>query len=163
MADEKDVLNEELESQDTSAMYLEQIKNLKANSVSKEAYDKILNENRNLLQTIVEGNSQPVSAETNVTKRPIKEIREDLFKGQNNNLQFIEKSLELRDRIMESGGVDPFLPVGHNIVPTDEDIAAANRVAQVFSECVEYAQGDSEVFTNELQRRTIDTGIRRRK
>ena len=42
------------------------------------------------------------------------------------------------------------------------DYEAAERVATVVRECIEYAKGDSAVFTNELQRRTVDTAIPRR-
>lgn len=61
---------------------------------------------------------------------------------------------------MAEGKPDPFLPVGNQIAPTDDDIAAAERVAKVLQECVDYADGDSAVFTNELQRRTIDIKVR---
>lgn len=40
---------------DTNKMYLEQIENLKKNTVSKDDYQKLLNDNRNLLDTIVNG------------------------------------------------------------------------------------------------------------
>lgn len=147
---------------DTSNMYLEQIKNLKATTVSKEEYDKILNENRNLLQTIVEGNSQQSTSVDNKPQVNLNDLRKDLFQGHNNNIEYVTKALALRQGIIDQGGIDPFLPIGHNIVPSEEDIASANRVAKVFSECVEYAQGDNESFTNELQRRTIDSGFIRR-
>ena len=55
------------------------------------------------------------------------------------------------------------MPVGKRITPTDEDISAANRVATVLQECVDYAQGDSQAFTNELQRRTIDTAPKKKR
>ena len=61
---------------------------------------------------------------------------------------------------MAEGNPDPFLPVGKQILPTDEDVAAANRVADVLKECVDYAEGDSAVFTNELQRRLVDIKVR---
>lgn len=78
----------------------------------------------------------------------------------NSNLQYIERTLALREALIAEGKPDPFLPVGSQIMPTEEDIAAANRVATVLKECVEYAQGDSSVFTNELQRRLVDVKIR---
>ena len=62
---------------------------------------------------------------------------------------------------MARGETDPFLPVGKRIVPEQSDIEAANRVAEHLRECIEIANGDSAVFTNELQRRMIDTLPRR--
>ena len=49
------------------------------------------------------------------------------------------------------------------IVPTTEDIECANRVAEVVKECIEYADGDSQLFTNELNRRTVDVALPRTK
>lgn len=62
--------------------------------------------------------------------------------------------------MISEGKPDPFLPVGKQILPTDEDIACAEKVASVLKECVNYAEGDSAVFTNELQRRLVDVKIR---
>ena len=36
---------------------------------------------------------------------------------------------------------------------TDDDFAKAEKVAAVLQECVDYADGDSNVFTDELKRR----------
>ena len=68
--------------------------------------------------------------------------------------------MELRKQLIAKGEPDPFLPVGQQIQPTDFDIQTADKVASVLQECVDYADGDSEVFTNELMRRTIDVKIR---
>ena len=43
---------------------------------------------------------------------------------------------------------------------SEEKIATANKVADVLQQCVDYAEGDSAVFTNELQRRIVDVKIR---
>ena len=53
-------------------------------------------------------------------------------------------------------GLQYVLPVGHDVVPTDQDVEAANRVAEGIAQCIKYAQGDPVVFTNELQRITVD-------
>ena len=45
-------------------------------------------------------------------------------------------------------------------MPTDDDIKTAEKVANVLQECVDYAEGDSAVFTNELQRRLVDVKVR---
>ena len=135
--------------------YIEAIKKLKENSVSKEDYEKVLDENRKLLQSLINGET----IEQENEKPDIAALRQELF-GEEcdlNNLAYVQKALELRDAIMEDGGMDPFLPYGKKIIPTEEDIDTANRVAQILQECIEYADGDSQVFTNELQRRMIDS------
>lgn len=144
-----------------NAAYLEAIKELKQNSVRKEDYLKLKEENRNLLNSLVNGETIN-NPDAEKKAMSIDELRNELFNKEHSNLETVELALELRKSLMESGQTDPFLPYGEKIVPTDEDIAAANRVATVFQECVDYANGDSDVFTNELMRRTVDTAPRRR-
>ena len=73
------------------------------------------------------------------------------------NLDYWTKTLQLRKAIMDEGGRDPFLPYGQKIAPTAEDIEKANNVAAGIQELIEYADGDSSIFTNEFQRRVVDT------
>ena len=51
------------------------------------------------------------------------------------------------------GEIDPYLPVGPNYQPTAEDYLEADKVAKVFQECVETANGDSNAFTLLMQQR----------
>ena len=67
------------------------------------------------------------------------------------NLEFWQKTLALREAVMEQGDPDPFLPVGTKISPTDDDVVKAENVAKVVQECIEEADGNSEVFTAILQ------------
>lgn len=140
--------------------YIAAIQELKQNSVEREKYNQLKAENKKLLDAIVNGQEIDVSKQEN--KRSIEEIRNELFNGEKDlsNLEFIQNALELRSALIEKGEPDPFLPVGNQITPTDADIAAAERVATVLQECVDYAEGDSAVFTNELQRRMVDVRIR---
>ena len=156
---ENEILNQE--TIDTAEDYISVINDMKRNTVSKESYQKLKDENKKLLQSLVNGEQTQVEVE----KPDINKLRKELFDEDSNisNVNFISKALELRTALIENGEPDPFLPVGKRITPTDEDISAANRVATVLQECVDYAQGDSQAFTNELQRRTIDTAPTRRR
>ena len=91
-------------------------------------------------------------------------MRNELFNSPRelNNLEYITKAMELREALMENGEPDPFLPVGKQISPTRDDLEGAEKVAQVYKECIDYAEGDSEVFTNELMRRTRDVKLPRK-
>ena len=134
--------------------YIEAIKEMKANSVDKAAYLKLKEENKQLLNSLVNGQTieqAPVKEEVN-----IEELRNKMFsnnKKDMTNLEFVTDALKLRDALIEKGELDPFVPVGNKIKPTDEDFAKAQKVAQVLQECVDYADGDSNVFTDELKRR----------
>lgn len=148
--------------QDTNN-YIEAIKEMKANSVSKEAYNKLKEENKQLLDSLING--KQVNITQPKEKVNVQELRNKLADVDNplSNLEYCKAALELRNAVIEEGGKDPFLPWGHNISPTDEDVIKANRVADVLEQCIDYADGDSELFTNELQRRTIDAMPLRRK
>ena len=151
--------------EDNTQDYLAAIKELKENSVNRSEYDRLRAENKKLIDAVVNG--QPGQEEQVVvkhSKEQIDDLRNDLFNSPRelNNLEFITKTMELREALMENGEPDPFLPVGKQISPTRDDIEGAEKVAQVYKECIEYAEGDSEVFTNELMRRTRDVKLPRK-
>lgn len=140
---------EEIEEPD----YIGMIQDLKANTVPKEAYKKVVEENSRLMDTLINGGTieapEPVD---------IKQLRDSLFgNGQGmSNLEYCSKALKLREAIMAEGKPDPLAPQGKLITASDEDLAAAQKVADALQHCVEVADGDNLVFTNELQRIMID-------
>ena len=137
--------------------YISAIKEMKANSVDKAAYDKLKEENKQLLDALINGGQ--VTQE--ITKEPVNidSLRKKLFSGEAelSNLDYMKTALELREALLDQGSPDPFLPYGQNIAPTDEDIRTADRVAEAIKSCIDYADGDSEIFTSELQRIMVDT------
>ena len=155
-------MNEELtnvsgeEMSGADADYLAAIQELKNNSVSKELYQKLKTENKKLLDTLVAGGS--IESPVQKPKADIDALRKKLYNKdvQLSNLEYVEASLELREALLEAGEPDPFLPIGSRISPTPEETLQAENAAQVYRECIEYAEGNSEVFTNELMRRTVD-------
>lgn len=151
--------------EDNTQDYLAAIKELKEKSVDRSEYDKLRAENKRLIDAVVNG--QPGQEEQVVvkhSKEQINDLRNDLFNSPRelNNLEFITKAMELREALIENGEPDPFLPAGKQISPTRDDIESAEKVAQVYAECIAYAEGDSEVFTNELMRRTRDVKLPRK-
>lgn len=144
----------------TESNYIEAIQELRANSVDKTAYEKVVAENKQLLNSLVKGETVDTQREVNID---IKALRNDLFNGENTNLDYISKSLQLRNELIKRGEKDPFLPHGAQIIPTEEDIATANRVASALQSCVDYADGDSNIFTTELQRIMVDSVPLRRR
>ena len=138
---------------DTNVDYIEALKEMKENSVSKAEYEKLKDENRKLLNAFTNGETISIPQEV---KPNIDELRAKVMSEDQTNLEYITNVLALRKAVIENGGEDPFVPVGSKIAPTAEDRLKAQNVADVLQECVDYAQGDSQLFTNELQRRTID-------
>ena len=146
--------------------YIQQIEDLRANSVSRADYDKLKAEHNRAMNALINGGQMDDPKAEKVDKDA---LRKELYDSQDNglsNLDYWQKTLTLRQAIIDDGGKDPFLPYGQKIAPTAEDVEAANRVAKVVQECIDYADGDSRIFTNELDRRTTDmapmAGRRRR-
>ena len=151
--------------EDNTNDYIDQIKKLKESSVSKDDYNKLKADNKKLIDALANGTQMDVVEPKVSAVEKINELRTKLFgKGNNlDNLEYCKTAVELRDALIENGEKDPFLPFGHNVVATDSDNESANRVATILKECIDYADGDSNIFTNELQRRTVDVVIPKKK
>lgn len=152
----EEMTNQEQQQEETID-YIEQIQQLRENSVSKQQYEKLQREHQKAMNALINGGQ---IEQKPVERRSADEVRKDLFSGKDySNLQYVELALELRDSVIAEGGIDPFLPQGKKIKATKEDKETAEMVAEGFRHCIEYAQGDSAVFTNELQRITDDVVI----
>ena len=152
--------------EDNTNDYIDQIKKLKENSVSKDDYDKLRADNKRLIDALANGTNIEGKVEPKIDAiENINNLRKKLFsKGSNlDNLEYCKTAVELRDALIENGARDPFLPFGHNVVITESDNESAERVASVLKECIDYADGDSDIFTNELQRRSVDIVIPKKK
>lgn len=140
--------------------YVKAINDLKSNTVPKDQYMKLRDENRKLLDALVSGEQISESKEEPVD---IKELRTKLFNTDTEltNLEYVETALKLREAILDEGGEDIFLPTGDKVTITAEMREQAERVAEGLQHCIDFAEGDSAVFTARLQGITKDT-IRKR-
>ena len=160
MEDEK--LNSVSQSQevetDTTNNYIETINEMKKNTVSKEMYNKLQEENKQLLNTIVNGNYHEEEGEEKPKEEPVdlKAIREEMFSGNCSNLKYAENALKLREETLKKEGIDIFLPHGTHIKPTKEDVESVTNVVNCLQHCIDEADGDSSIFTLELQKYLSD-------
>lgn len=138
--------------------YIQAITELKANTISLDKYNKLRAENKKLLDSLVSGNQIELPKEE---KPDIQALRAKLRNTDNDlsNLDFIETGLKLRNALIESGERDPFLPIGDKTPVTSEIIEKAERVAEGLQQMVDFAEGDSGIFSAEYQRRVQDVGI----
>lgn len=145
----------EAENVNDSIDYIEALKEMKQNSVDRSVYEKLKKENKQLLDTLVSGKELEIKKEEPVD---IAKLRKDLFNkdGHMSNLEYVSNALKLRDALIEKGERDPFLPYGEKVNLTAEHYDTAEKVASVLRDCIEFADGDSGIFTAELQRRTKD-------
>lgn len=160
---EEEVKNPETETQDVD--YVAAIQELRDRSVPKEQYEKLKGENAKLLKSLINGEQMEAAGATS-TEPTIKELREELYGGegfQGSDIDFWKKTLDLRDKVIEEEGYDPMVPRGHQASPTPADYAAAEHVATVVREVIEYANGDNALFISELNKRMSTTAMDRMK
>ena len=138
------------------------IKELKENSVDRKDYEKLKAENKKLLDAYINGAE---IAQTVVDKEPsIEELRRLTFNNPNQtNLEYWTHALALRNALIEKGEPDIFVGASSQYEPTVDDYARAEKVARIFQEMVDTANGDPNVFLNEFQRRVKETNIPSRK
>lgn len=153
---------EEREKQDpdnepemTANEYINQIKDLKEKTVSREEYERIKNDNRELAKALINGTGANIPGITKPEEKPdLDDLRKKLFtKKSKNDLEYFTNLLALRDGVMADGQPDPFLPINREFRATAQDEADAERIATQIKEAIEYADGDPAVFSNDLRRR----------
>ena len=162
MANEEDKsVSAQDETGKSAAEYIEAIKEIKANSVPRDEFEALEKEKKDLLKALIEGGQ--IDQQTAKEKPDIKVLRAEIFNEDNKltNLEYAKKALALRAAVLEETGQDIFLPYGANISPTPDDSEAAEKVANAFQSCIDYADGDSQLFTQELQRITKKENFRR--
>lgn len=150
----------------TNTNYIEAINKLRQNSVSKDSYDKLLEENKNLLDSIVNGTAQASAEAENAEKKPtIEELRKALYYPEKslNDLEYVTRSVALRDALLEETGEDCYVATSHLRTPTDEEYVRAQKCADVYKECIEEANGNNSKFIAALQSRIADVAIPSRK
>lgn len=143
---------------DNTPDYLAAIKELKENSVDRKKYEAAVAENKKLIDAIVNGQEVEKEVQKVVySDDEVNALRKKLFDTDKNdlsNLEYVQTALELRKAILEKSEdkIDIFVGTNNAFEPTQEDYFRARNTAEALQSCVDYADGDTEVFTNELQR-----------
>ena len=150
------VSGEEMSGTDTD--YVAAINELKANTVSKTEYAKLRSENKKLLDALVSGKEIDIPQEKPAN---VDELRKKLFNKDSDlsNLEYVDTALKLRNALIEKGERDPFLSVGTHVSETTEMYEKAQNVADLLQDCIDFADGDSGVFTARYQSVVKDTMI----
>lgn len=151
MEKEENVNENVNETEGGDSKYIEAITELKKNSVSKDKYKELEEENSKLLSALIDGGQVQVesgTAKQEDVDKTIDSLRKELYGGDSDmsDLEIATKTLELRSAIIERDGedADPFLPNG--IAPTAYDKEKAALVAQELQDAVDRAEGSNEVF-----------------
>lgn len=143
------------EGMDTS-QYISAINEMKQNSVSRDKYNKLKEDNRQLLDALINGGQieVPTAEEKKSAQELVNEFRELAGRKKNRPLdvEFSEKLLEVRDAFLEETGEDLFLPS----TPTDVDYKNAQDVESFLRTCLEAADGNNDVFEREMSRHLVE-------
>jgi hypothetical protein len=144
------------EMSDDRTDYISALNEMKQNSVSKEQYQKLKDDNKRLLDALVSNKQIDIPEEK---PADITELRAKLFNVDQglSNIEFIDNALKLRAALIAQGEPDPFMPIGSKVQPTYDMVEKAENVAKGLQEMVEFADGDPGIFNAEYQRRVVDT------
>lgn len=153
--EEREQQNPDNEPEMTANEYINQINDLREKTVSREEYERIKNDNKELAKALINGTGANIPGITKPEEKPdLDDLRKKLFtKKSKNDLEYFTNLLALRDGVIADGQPDPFLPINREFRATAQDEADAERIATQIKEAIEYADGDPAVFSNDLRRR----------
>lgn len=137
---------EEGQAVDQDFELLNEVDNLRKNTVSKEEYERLQKKNKELMKRLINGEGTAQEPDDPVD---LQEIRKSLF-GDNveqlSNRDFWDKVLTLRHERLKNEGVDIFLPKGSKTRYTREDIESANKVDEIISQMIEDSKDNPQLF-----------------
>lgn len=136
---------------ETVAGLAKALKEQRENSVSKEEFAKLKEENTELMKAIIDGS--PVGSKGDTTEKPadLRALAKDLCEGGIGNLEYAKRSLKFRDEYIKKYEKDPFAP--NNDKMTQDDVEQAEKVATAMKECIEQADGSETMFNALLTER----------
>ena len=170
MTEDENVTTEEKEENKDNSIYIDEIKKLKENTVSREDFEKLEAERNELLKAYIDGKDididLPGENDTDSDKT-IEELRKSLLREDSDmtNLDFWKKSLKLRKEIIERDGedADPFLPHSSQYVVSQDDKNSVARVVSAVEDCIEKSEGNPETFRALLNSMIMDDKMPTRK
>lgn len=138
--------------------YIDAIKSLKENSVSKEKYDALEAEKKQLLEALVNGQDVNLPDEGEKLGSRLeyyKKYKENKFSS---NLDFWDNFCKLRKATIEEYGADPTVtgnfgltPEGDRIEPAYGEAEAMEKEIGVIEQMIEEADGNPLVFDALMQ------------
>lgn len=161
MEKEQEVVKEE----NTVNISADELAKFKATHVSKEEYDKLLEEKNNLVTSILNGEKEAQTEEVEEDNRTLQDLADAIMVEDQTNLSYWQNVLAYRKKCIEEKDYDPFTPKGYKVSATDEDIAKAEKVANGIANMIERSNGNPNVFRQIYEAEVKDTtpvNVRRR-
>ena len=144
-------LNETMTNEQDNTVYIQTIQELKENSVDRKIFDKMKSERDMLIKSLANGSTSEASESVQV--RSLADCKADFLTKTTSQCEYMERVLALRDAAMREVQSDPFVAEGHHVKPTAYDYQRAQEIADIYRECLDYAEGDDQIFMNEINRR----------
>lgn len=129
-----------------SQKYIDVINSMKANSVSKEQYAKLQEENQQLIEALKSGNQVEMISEEN--KPSLKDLA-GTISNENfevTNMEGWRAALDYRKAAIENGFRDPFLPNSRDYTVKPEDSARAQQIADTLEKILDESNGNPDMF-----------------
>ena len=138
----------------TDIDYVAAIQKLQNETVSKDLYEKLRTERKQLIDALANG--QKIEVEKEEPEMDIDSLRKKLFNENRDlsNYEYVDSVLKLRKALIAKGEPDPFLPIGDKVTVDADMMSKAENVAAGLQHCIDLADGDSNIFTAQLQRIT---------
>lgn len=153
---EEIINNEQLEnSMEGEVSAVDIITEMRQNTVPKDKYNKVMEENQKLMRALANGETVQVEAPKKPTALQLH--YEWLDQEGKSSIQIAKDTLALRDAMLDEGFRDPFLPNGKDFVPEAQDIKDAEDVAALLQWSIDGANGNSGVFNSLLASKMIDS------
>ena len=141
--------NDEILEPMSAEDYVNQLAAMRETTVSKQEYNRICKENRQLAAALTNGGSIAQQQKEPVN---LKELRNKVLTDKKRtDLDYFSDVIKLRDASIEQTGIDPFLPANSKYKPNEADVANANKVAETIKNCIEKSDGNPKKFTLALQ------------
>ena len=153
---EEIINNEQLEnSMEGEVSAVDIITEMRQNTVPKDKYNKVMEENQKLMRALANGETIQVEA----AKEPSAEELRKVWRDQDgkSSLEIAKDTLALREAMIREGKRDPFLPNGKDFVPEAQDIKDAEDVAALLQWSIDNADETSSVFNSLLSSKLVDT------
>ena len=152
----EEIKNTELENQEEQDA-IDIITEMRANTVSKDKYNNLKEDNEKLMRALANGETLTVEPPKTAN---IEDLRKEYFEFESkNDMEIAQDILALREAIIESGERDPFLPNGKGVQITPEDVRDAQAVADLLQYALDNSQGKNDLFIAQFASQLIDSPV----
>lgn len=138
--------------------YIAAIKELKENSVSKDKYDALIAERKQLIESIVNGQQDEAQEETPEIGSRLDYYRKYKENKFNSNLDFWDNMIKLRKATIAEYGADPTVtgnygltPEGEKVEPAYGEPEAMENAFNTIENMIKEADGDPRYFDALMQ------------